>query len=68
MQRRCPRKYREAKMMQGWECPKCLAVMSPFHPTCWWCRPQTKNTYGTQVMPHDLSKPKDLSGIKELGI
>lgn len=26
-------------MNQGWECPKCCAVMSPFHPTCWYCKP-----------------------------
>lgn len=30
-------------MNQGWECPKCFAVMSPFHPTCWYCGPSNIN-------------------------
>lgn len=26
----------------GWICPKCEAVMAPFHPTCWYCKPVQK--------------------------
>lgn len=51
-------------MSLGWECPKCGSVMSPFYPTCWYCHPITQTTYGTQLLPHDLSKPKDSTGEK----
>lgn len=25
--------------LEGWECPKCHAVMSPTYPTCFYCKP-----------------------------
>jgi hypothetical protein len=30
---------RNLESNMGWECPKCGGVMSPFHPTCWFCKP-----------------------------
>lgn len=29
----------------GWICPKCEAVMAPFHPTCWYCKPKQSNPF-----------------------
>jgi hypothetical protein len=29
---------------QGWICPKCQAVMAPFQPTCWYCKPVATDT------------------------
>ena len=39
---------------QGWECPKCGAVMSPFFPTCWYCNPQTKTSYGAMDIANNV--------------
>jgi hypothetical protein len=30
--------------LQGWECPKCGRVYSPFTPACGWCGPTTIGT------------------------
>ncbi len=29
---------------KGWVCPKCGGVMSPIHPTCFFCRPTQEST------------------------
>lgn len=33
----------------GWECPKCFAVMSPFTPTCRYCKPSNINAGNTII-------------------
>ena len=33
------RDYQPPMTNQGWECPKCHAVMAPFQPSCIHCHP-----------------------------
>jgi hypothetical protein len=50
--------------MQGWECPKCGAVMSPFHPTCWYCRPgKSLEIPGSTCSPTNICTCKTSSAI-----
>ena len=34
---------------RGWVCPLCNSVMSPTCPTCWYCRPVSKNIFTSEI-------------------
>jgi hypothetical protein len=42
----------------GWICPKCEAVMAPFHPTCWYCKPKKE-----ERIPEPMKLPSCRHGI-----
>lgn len=46
---------KEAAYPQGWECPKCGAVMSPTQPFCIFCQP--KNIQNIQVTNTGITQP-----------
>lgn len=43
---------------KGWECPKCGAVMAPFAPSCFYCKPKMENS-----IPINIPLIKDKSSI-----
>jgi hypothetical protein len=36
---------------QGWECPKCHAVMASWYPTCFYCKPVQTQTVSFSSSP-----------------
>jgi uncharacterized OB-fold protein len=46
--------------VNGWECPKCGAVMSPFHPTCWYCKPINKINLNSAISQSNGDIAKEL--------